>query len=86
MGGEIAIGGAVAFGNIQLRSESRTLLNRSYVTYEDKKVMKNLSFFSTARSARKLVGSNANCASTGIQAPNGNYSVWLSLGSGNFPG
>lgn len=86
IGGEIAICGAVAFGDIQLRSESRTLLSRSYVTYDDKKVMKNLNFFAKAKSARKLIGSTANCASTGVKAPRGEYTVWMNLGSGSFPG
>lgn len=84
--GEIAICGAVAYGDIQMRSESRTVLSRAFVEYKDRKVMKNMTFFKNAKSMRKLMGSKANCATTGIKAPRGNYEVLLGWPGGSFKG
>lgn len=84
--GEIAICGAAAFPEIQLRSASRNVLRRSYIVYEDKKIMRDMTFFNRVKRESKLDGSLANCASTGIKAPKGGYSVNLGWASGSSKG
>lgn len=84
--GEIHICGAVAYGDLGLRSESIDVLKSAYILYDDKPIMKNMRYFNKVRSAKKLVGSQANCASTGVKAPNKGYRVRLLWGSKSFKG
>ncbi len=84
--GEIAICGAVLFGDIQLRGESRSVLRRTYIVLNDTVIMRNMLFFKVAKTESELNTGLANCASTGVKAPKGGYSVRLRWDLGRAKG
>ena len=84
--GVIHVCGAVAYGDIQMRSQSASVLRKAFIVYEGKKVMRNMTYFKRAKSIRRLSGATANCASTGIKVPRGAYDLWLGWDAGSVPG
>ena len=84
--GEIAICGAVLYGDAQLRSESRAVMRRTYIVYNEQVILRNMLFFRSAKSVSDLNAGNAHCASTGIKAPKGRYNVRLRWDRGSAKG
>ena len=79
--GEIAICGAVAFTNLYLRAESRRVLARTKVRYKDKIIMRSIMFVNKVPEA-EIDKATAYCASTGVKAPKGQYTVNVSWDRG----
>ena len=76
--GVIEICGVGFYSNVSSRWQTKDSLRKAYIKYQDKVVMKDITFFSRVKSRTKLKnGTMANCASTGVKAPNGRYSVSL---------
>lgn len=84
--GEIAVCGAVAYPNIRLRAESVSVMRTVKIRYQDKIIMRDMSFFARAKRVSQLDKINANCASTGVAAPRGEYTVRLGWDRGSAKG
>lgn len=78
---EIGICGAVTFPEPQARSASRGVLRRAFITYQDQKIMRNMTYFARVRTEAALDTAVANCASTGVAAPR-TWSVRLGWDAG----
>lgn len=65
----IGICGAVYYPSNSTRKQSERMLRRSYIEYNNKKIMRDLSFFFVVASRKQLESATANCAATAVRAP-----------------
>jgi len=80
--GLIEICGAVQFPSNASVSQSRAILRKTKAVYEEKVVLRNMTFFKKVKNGSKADWSEANCASTGVKAPNGRYSISVGWDAG----
>jgi hypothetical protein len=79
IGGEIAICGVMTYPEFEQRSRLRSRVKRGTITYEGQVIMKNLFFFSEVGREAQLATGQANCRSTGVAAPNAEYTVFIKI-------
>lgn len=84
--GQIAICGLVTYPNMQFQQQATTVVGKIYAVYQGRKIMRNMRFFKRVNNARKFDTTPANCALTGVRAPNGPIQVQLDLDPGRVKG
>jgi hypothetical protein len=80
--GQIGICGAVHYPSINTKTISRNVLRKTHVIYDNKKILKDMRFFAVVKTRKGLDGAVANCATTGVPAPN-NWQLELRWAAGS---
>ncbi|WP_300033138.1 hypothetical protein [uncultured Roseobacter sp.] len=75
--GKIEICGAGSYSKSTGTSESRSVMRGAKILLEDRVILEDLRYFSNLGTKRKLIGEQANCRSTGVDAPAGGFGVSL---------
>jgi hypothetical protein len=80
--GFIEICGAGRYLDASRSTETRQWLYAIYVTLNGKKILKDMTFFSDVKGRGDLRKADAACRSTGVRAPDGDFSVSLGWPAG----
>lgn len=75
--GFLAICGAGAEGEHNLRSATRKVMRRAYIEFEGRKILEEMTFFNRVKRRSGLDLAMANCWLTDVPAPMGNFEVHL---------